>query len=241
MEAHPRAQFAEFARQIGHVCADLLTVPHARLVADVDTVSRRILADHEQFARARFDQLFGFAQDRVGAAADEVAAQARDDAEGAAMVAALGDLQIAVMPRGELEPAFGDEIEERARRHRGGGVDRADDLFVLMRAGDCEDARELRADHLRFLAHAAGDDDATVLGDRLADRFERFFLGGIEEAAGVDQHDVSPRIIGRHGIAIGAQLGQDPLAIDQILGTAERDHADLRRGGECCCHGNAST
>src|SRR3546814_2664664 len=76
-------------------------------------------------------------------------------------------------------------------------MDRADHLFILMRAGDREHTREARTDRFGFLAHAAGDDDAAVLRDRLADRFEAFFLRRIEEAAGVDEHDVRARIIGR--------------------------------------------
>ena len=64
-------------------------------------------------------------------------------------------------------------------------------------------------------------------------------LARIEEAAGVDQHDVGAGIIGRHRIAVGAQLGQDPLGIDQRLRAAERDHADLGRGGEFEFHGSA--
>ena len=53
----------------------------------------------------------------------------------------------------------------------------------------------------------------------------------------VPQADIGAGIIGRHLIAVGAQLGQDALAVDQCLGTAERNHADARRGGEDGRHG----
>src|SRR3546814_1978435 len=72
-------------------------------------------SDLQQFLGASLDQLFGLAQDRIGTARDEIAAQAGDDAERAAVVAALRNLQIAVVPRRELEPAFGDEVEESVR------------------------------------------------------------------------------------------------------------------------------
>ena len=78
----------------------------------------------------RSDQLFRFAKDRVGAAAYQITAQARDDAEGAAVVAALRDFQIAVVARGEFEPAFGHKVEEGIGRHRRCVVDRADDTRV---------------------------------------------------------------------------------------------------------------
>ena len=47
-----------------------------------------------------------------------------------------------------------------------------------------------------------------------------------------NEHDIGAGIVGGHLIAISAQLRQDAFAVDQILGTAERDHADARRGGE---------
>ncbi len=210
------------------------TLPRPCLVAQVDAVGAGVLADDQQLLGAGRDQLLGLAQDRVGAAADEVAADRRDDAEGAAMVAALGDLHIAVVARGQLEPGFRHQVDEGVGDRRRGFVDRGDHLFILLRTGDREHLREAGADDVGFLAHAAGDDDPAVLGDGLADRLEAFLLGGIEEAAGVDQHDVGAGIIGRHVVAVGAQLGHDPLAVDQCLGTAERDQPDARGLGERC-------
>ena len=46
-----------------------------RLVADVDAIGAGVLADHQQLLGSRGDQLLRLAQDRVGAAADEVAAE----------------------------------------------------------------------------------------------------------------------------------------------------------------------
>ncbi len=233
---HRRHDLAQFAGEVGHVGDDLLPLPHARFAADVDAIGRGVLADHQQFLRPRLDQLFSLAQDRVGAAADQVAAQRRDDAEGAAMVAPLADLQIAVMARRELEPAVRHQIEERVGRHRCGVMDGADDFFILMRTCHRQHIGKAGTDRLGLLAHAAGDDDAAILRDGFADGIQAFFLGGIEKAAGVDQHDVGARIIGRHGIAVGAELGQDTLTVDQVLGTAERHHAHLGRFGKSRCH-----
>ena len=115
-----------------------LALPRPRLVADVDAIGRRVLADDQQFLGAGGDQLLGLAQDRVGAAADEVAAQMRDDAEGAAVIAALGNLQIAVVARRQLEPGFGHQVDERRWDRRRGLVDRGDDLLILLRPGDRE-------------------------------------------------------------------------------------------------------
>ena len=113
--------------------------------------------------------------------------------------------------------------------------------FILVRAGDGEDFRELGADQVRLVAHAAGDNHPAIFGNRLADRGKAFLFRAVEESAGVDQHNVGAFIVGRHGIAIGAQLGQDAFAVDQRLGAAEADHADALLvgdlGGILRCHG----
>ena len=191
-------------------------------MADVDAIGRGVLADHQQFLRARGDQLFRLAQHRIDPPAGELPAQLRDDAERAGVIAALGNLEIAVVPRRQLHIGLRDQVDVGPLRRRCGFVHRLDHRLVLVRAGHREHLREARADHLGLLAHAAGHDHAAVLGDGLADRLEAFLLGGVEEAAGVDQHHVGPGVIGAHGIAVGAQAGEDAFAVDQRLGAAER-------------------
>jgi hypothetical protein len=71
-------------------------------------------------------------------------------------------------------------------------------------------------------------DDASVLGERLADGAERLLDRGVDEAAGVDDDEVRARVVRRRGIALGAQLGEDALRVYKCLGTAERDEADFR-------------
>ncbi len=105
-----------------------------------------------------------------------------------------------------------------------------DDLLVLVRPGDGEDAGVRLPDAPLLHAHAAGDDDAAVLGHGLADGLQAFGLGGVEEAAGVDHHHVGARVVGRDQIAFRAQLGEDAFRIDERLGAAQRDEADLGRG-----------
>ena len=103
---------------------------------------------------------------------------------------------------------------------------RVEHLFVLMRAGDGEDLRVMLADVIRLGAQAAGDDHAAVCRQGFADGVEAFGFGAIEEAAGVDDHRVRSGVIGRDGVAFGAQAGQDALAVDQGFGTTKADHAD---------------
>src|SRR5262245_32797079 len=90
---------------------------------------------------------------------------------------------------------------------------RLNHLLVLVRTGDREHARMALADAALLDTEAAGDDDAAVLGHRLADGIEAFLLGGIEKPAGVHHDDVGAGVVGRHAIALGAQLGEDALGI----------------------------
>ena len=71
-------------------------------------------------------------------------------------------------------------------RRRRGAMHGLDHALVLLRAGDGEHAGIALGDLLGLGAHAAGDDDLAVLGQRLADRRERFRLRAVEKAAGVD-------------------------------------------------------
>src|SRR3546814_15848687 len=89
----------------------------------INTIGRCVLADDEQFLRPGRDELFGLAQHRVDAAADQLSAQVGDDAESAAMVAALAALEIAIVPGGEFQTTLGDEVDEGALCRRRGGVE----------------------------------------------------------------------------------------------------------------------
>ena len=133
--------------------------------------------DDQQFFHPGLDQPFGFADHRMGGAAGEFAAHVGDDAEPALVVTALGDLEIAVVARGQGDAAGGQQVDERVGRGRHGGVDGVQHGLVLMRASDGEDFGVVFADIIRFRPQAAGDDDATVLGQRLADGLQRFRLG----------------------------------------------------------------
>ena len=103
--------------------------------------------------------------------------------------------------------------------------------FVLLRSGDRQHTRIGRFDLLGLGAHAAGDDDLAVLGHGIADRRERFLLGAVEEAAGVDDDDIGAVMLARELIALGAQPRNDALGIHQGLGASQRHKTDLWRSG----------
>ena len=231
VQAHPRAELAECRGEIRHARGDLAAAPLGLRVAHVDAVRARVLRDHEQLLDACAHEPLGFPQDVAGRSAPKIAAQARDDAEGAAVIAALGDLQIRVVPRRELDALRRDEIDERIVRRRQHGVHGAHHGLVLMRPRDRDHVRVRGADRVGLRAEAARHDHAAVLRERLADRVERFLARAVQEAAGVHDDDVCARVVGRGLVPFRAELAQDPLGIDERLRAAEAHEADFRGAG----------
>ncbi len=231
MQPHPGAERAELAREIGDVAPHLPPAPVVRLVPAVGAVGRGVLADDEKLAHPGGDQPLGFAQDRMRRPRHQLPAHVGDDAEAALVVTALGDLEIAVVPRRELHRARRQQVDVGIGRRRHRGVHRVDHRLVLLRTRHREHGRMRAADVALVGAEAAGHDHPAVLGQRLADRLEAFGLGRIEKAAGVDDHRVGAGVVGRDRVALGAQPGQDALAVDQRLRAAEAHHPHPRLAG----------
>ena len=160
----------------------------------------------------------------------EPSAQARDDAERAAVVAAFRDLEIGVVARRQAHAFAGDEIDERIARRWRCGAHGLHHAFERLRAGDRRDVRESVADRVGLGPHAAGHDHFAILVHRLADGGERFRLGAVEKAAGVDDDRVGAGVAARELVAFGAQARQDALAVDERLRAAKRDERNARRG-----------
>ncbi|MGY4418851.1 hypothetical protein ACVWY2_001276 [Bradyrhizobium sp. JR6.1] len=140
-------------------------------------------------------------------------------------------LQIGVVARCQLDALRRHQVEVRIMRRRQRAVHGVQHALILLRSRDRQHAGIGALDLLRLGAHAAGDDDLAVLGHGLADRRERFLLGAVEEAAGVDDDDVGAVMLARQFIAFRAQPGDDALGIDQRLGAPQGHKAHFRRSG----------
>jgi hypothetical protein len=79
-----------------------------------------------------------------------------------------------------------------------------------------------------FKTQAPRNNNLAILGERLADRVQRFLDRGVDEAAGVDDDEIGAGVIGRGDVALGPKLGEDALRVYKCLGTAERNEPDLR-------------
>ena len=76
-------------------------------------------------------------------------------------------------------------------------------------------------------SQAAGDDDLAVLRQRFADGVEAFLHGIVNEAAGVDDHQV--RAFERLGglVALGRELREDEFGVGECFRASEGDEPDL--------------
>src|SRR5690606_31680679 len=241
MQTHPHAHARQRLAQFQHARLDRLAIPEIGLVLDIDAVGAGVLGDHQDLLDAGLDQPLGFAEHIAHRAANQLAAHGRDDAEAAAVVAAFGNLQVGVVTRGELDALRRHQIDEGivvdVRRHH--FVHRIDDLLVLLRTGNGKHAGVHVTDVVFGHAHAAGDDHLAVLGDGFADGIQRFRLGTIDEAAGVDDHHVGVLVGGHDLVTLRTQLGQDAFGIDRCLGAPQRNKPYTRcftAGGGWCRH-----
>ena len=119
-------------------------------------------------------------------------------------------------------------------------VDRVHHLLRRMRSGDGQHAgvhlaHQVAAAVTGSGTEATGDDDFAVGRQRLADGVEALANRVIDEAAGVDDHQVGAGEGLAGLVALGAELGQDQFGVGECLGAAKRDKTDpgrrLGRGG----------
>ena len=142
---------------------------------------------------------------------------------------------------GALGGALGKDAEGRVGRGGGprGEAGGGEDRLKLAGADDRVDLGDAGADLVTIaLDEAAGDDEAlraAAVGDlvlhHLEDGVHGLLLGGIDEGAGVDDDDVGVGGgLGQRGAVVVDQAHHD-LGVDEVLGAAEGDEADLGGGG----------
>ena len=112
VHAHPDAELAQPARQVEEARFVLGAAEGGGLVAQVHAIGAGVLRDHQQFLDAGSHQPLGLGQHLVDGARGQQAAQRRDDAEAALVVAALGNLQVGIMARREPDALRRHQIDE---------------------------------------------------------------------------------------------------------------------------------
>ena len=85
-----------------------------------------------------------------------------------------------------------------------------------------------------FCTKTTGNDHFAISVQCFANGVERLLNCGINETAGIDNDEIGTVVSGRGLIALGLELGQNLLGIDQCLGAAQGNKTDL---GNFCRHG----
>ena len=219
--------------------------------AEVEAVARRVLGDQHDLLHTPRGQRPGLRHDVLDRPAAMQAAQRRDDAEGARVVAALADLHVGEMRRGRQD-AGGRVIVDPLRPALGGvgdggfAFDRAQHVVHLSGAEGGVDLGDLAAQLLVVaLGEAAGDHQTPraarlLLARHLEDRVDRFLLGPVDERARVDDDDVRLFRVRHQPVPALRQVPEHHLAVDEVLGAPQADHAHaqrLRAGGQCALSG----
>jgi hypothetical protein len=134
MQAHPGTELAELAREVDEAAIDLAASPRLGPVLEIGTVGARVLRDHEELPHAGVLEANRLVQHLPDRATRKVATHRGNDAEAATVIAALGNLEIGVVPRRETHALWRHEVHERVVLRRQVLVHGADDFLVGMRA-----------------------------------------------------------------------------------------------------------
>ena len=137
VEPHPDAERAELAREIDEFGAHGAVSQTAFGIFQIRSISARVLRNDEELLGSGCDQ--GFSASRSTSAAGRETRsprKLRDDAEGAAIVAAFRNLQIGVVARRQLDSLRRHQFGKGSCGGATAAMDRRHHALVLLRAGD---------------------------------------------------------------------------------------------------------
>ena len=207
-------------------------------VAQVAAEIRGVLAHEVDLQDPLGHQAPGFGHHRGHRPAALGAADGRDDAEGALVVAALADLQVGAGPGGGQQPGAVLVVEvarvplwlEQPVR----GPDHFGDVLDVPGAQAGVDLRHVGQQLVPVaLHHASGHQQLAagaglLVGGRLEDGLDALLLGAFDESAGVDHQHLGLGRIRGDGEPLEPQVPEHHLAIHQILGAPQGHETDLR-------------
>ena len=226
VQPHPLEQLPQALAQRDQIGWQRLPAPLVAAVAEVHAIGGRVLGDDQEFLHAGFRQRLRLTQHLTHRPRCQLAAQARNHAEGAAVVAALGDLEVSVMARRQLHAVGGQRGTVARQRRRQRPPHRRGDRFRRMGARHRQHLGMRPPHHIRLGAEAAGDDHAARFTQRFADGVQGFLDGAVDEAAGVHHHHIRG-VIARRGVeALRLQPRDDALRVRERLRAAQADEAD---------------
>ena len=208
------------------------------LAVQVDAVAGDVLGDDDALLHTCVGQLFCLRQHVLHAAAAVSTPQGGDHAVGAAVVAALRDAQVGIVPRRGQHPVeFVDhavDVGKAAGRAAGHHLrKRRHDLAVAAGAHDAVHLRQL-VQYLLLVAlgETARHQNLAHLTGALQLRHgengvDSLLLGAVDKPAGVDDHGIRARRLLLQRVPRVAAQRHHLLGIHQILGTAKGNKCNL--------------
>ena len=206
------------------------------LAVQIDTVSGGVLCNDDQFRHMVLCQPACLVQHVLHGYAAVRSANGRNGTIGTVVGTALGNFQVCKKGQGGNDPValhfsialFAELHDTFSSQHV---VENVHNVPIVADANDgiCL-GEQFRRFFLIAFCQAAGQNDlfqGAVLfqGTQFQNGFDRFFFGGLDKSAGVYDCNVSFTGLCHKLIAVGTQLCQHTLRIDQILGTSQRNHA----------------
>ena len=183
-------------------------------------VAGQVLGHQHDLLCAAGHQLVHLGEDLLDGAGALRAAEARDGAEAARLVAALGHLHIGPGHR-RRRPGQVEQIEARQRRGVGLAAQGDRHAEAAHRVGLRQGGGQLVA---VALGHAPGDDQLGAVGlavGQRQDHVDGLLAGLLDEGAGVDHHEVGVLRRGRRGHPVGQHGAHQLVGVDLVLGAAE--------------------
>ncbi|CDE48212.1 putative membrane-associated oxidoreductase [Sutterella sp. CAG:351] len=233
VEADPETETAELDAEVFKTGMHGAAARERELIAEVRTVGRCVLRDHHDFLHAVFLQAPGFTHDGVHRAGVKLAAELRNDAERAVIVAAFGNLKVRVVLRGQTDTAARNEIEVRRVRSRKVLMHELHHILLFLRSQNAEHRgvplhHEIRPVRVLLPAEASHHDHAAVFTGRFGDRAEALLNRLVDEPAGIHDHEIRIPVVIDDRIAFAPELRNDALGVDKRLGAAKGHKTDRR-------------
>ena len=205
---------------------------------EIESVIGGDLTDQDQFLHPLIRQLMGFRHDGFDRTAALITPQLGNDAEGAAVVAALRHLEEGhrliggALSRQMLIPHEGGHgahlIHPFAGFHP---FQHIHDVLIVPGAHDGFGLRDrLQQLLLEMLGQAAGNDQFLALLRQAHQGAHRFFAGILNEAAGVHHHHRGIVLIGADAVTGFGQQSHHVFGVHTVLFAAQMGKGDRRSG-----------
>ena len=136
MQANPNPKLTQSLGEIGDVRAQ--GPPGRQICAPtlIHPVCAGVLGNNQQFTHAGVNQTFGLAQHVAGCSTGQSTTHCWNDAESTLVIAALGNLQVSIMTRSQLNPAGRQQMIKRLVHRRSLSMDSSHDCITILWPGD---------------------------------------------------------------------------------------------------------